>query len=229
MIVTRNVDLSIGSILGLSAYAVGRIFVHHPDVPIVLVILAGAGIGLACGIVNGAIVTLCRVPSLVVTLGTLYVIRGIDASWAGGNQVGASSLPDSFNELGYGKILGVPYLGIITIVCVAIATYAMRTFRSGRDLYAIGSNPEAARLAGHPGRSPRVRRLRPQRRDRGLRGRALARRSSARSTRPPARATSSRSSPRSSSAASRSSAAAAACSGPRSARSCSTRSRARSS
>jgi rhamnose transport system permease protein len=150
VIITRNVDLSIGSILGLSAYAVGALYVHYPHVDLALVIAAGAGIGLACGIVNGAIVTLCRVPSLVVTLGTLYVIRGLDASWAGGNQINSSSLPDSFNELGYGKIFGVPYLGIITIVCVIVATYGMRTFRSGRDLYAIGSNPEAARLAGIP-------------------------------------------------------------------------------
>ena len=150
VIVTRNVDLSIGSVLGLSAYAVGAIYVHHPGVSLVLVILAGAGIGLACGIVNGAITTLCRVPSLVVTLGTLYVIRGIDAVWAGGNQVNSSSLPDTFNKIGYGRLLGVPYLGIIAIAAVAIATYAMRSFRMGRDFYAIGSNPEAARLAGIP-------------------------------------------------------------------------------
>ena len=150
VIVTRNVDLSIGSILGLSAYMTGDIFVHYPHASIVLVLLAGAGLGLVCGVVNGAIVTLFRVPSLVVTLGTLYVIRGIDASWAGGNQVGAFSLPDSFNSLGYGKVLGVPYLGIVTIICVGVATYAMRTFRPERDLYAIGSNPEAAHLAGIP-------------------------------------------------------------------------------
>jgi rhamnose transport system permease protein len=71
VIVTRNVDLSIGSVLGLSAYLVGDIFVHHPHVPLVVVLLAGAGIGTLCGIVNGALVTLVRVPSLVVTLGTL--------------------------------------------------------------------------------------------------------------------------------------------------------------
>jgi len=150
VIVTRNVDLSIGSVLGISAYTVGVVFAHHPHVPIPLVFLVALGIGAACGIVNGAIVTLARVPSLVVTLGTLYVIRGIDAAWAGGNQVNASSLPDSFNKIGYGTVLGVPYLGIIAIVAVAIATYAMRSFRTARDFYAIGSNPEAARLAGIP-------------------------------------------------------------------------------
>jgi rhamnose transport system permease protein len=141
VIVTRNVDLSIGSVVGLSAYAAGSIFVHFPHVPIPVVLLAGTGLGAACGVVNGAIVTILRVPSLVVTLGTLYVIRGIDAAWAGGNQIASFSLPDSFNKIGYGTIAGVPYLGLIAIGSVAIATYAMRSFRTGRDFYAIGSNP----------------------------------------------------------------------------------------
>jgi rhamnose transport system permease protein len=150
VIVTRNVDLSIGSVLGISAYATGVLFVNHPDIPILLVFLAATGIGVACGIVNGLIVTVARVPSLVVTLGTLYIIRGIDGAWAGGNQVAASSLPASFNKIGYGTVLGIPYLGVIAIVGVGFATYAMRSFRTTRDFYAIGSNPEAARLAGIP-------------------------------------------------------------------------------
>ena len=151
MIITRNVDLSVGSILGISAYAVGRRLrriTRHVWIP--WVFLVGIAIGLACGIVNGAIVTIARVPSLVVTLGTLYVIRGMDARFAGGHQVGASSLPNSFTNIGYGTVLGVPYLGIAVIVVVALATYAMRSFRTPRDLYAIGSNPDAARLAGIP-------------------------------------------------------------------------------
>jgi rhamnose transport system permease protein len=150
VIVTRNVDLSIGSVLGISAYAVGVLYVHHPHVPLVVVFLLALGIGAVCGIVNGAIVTVARVPSLVVTLGTLYIIRGIDGAWAGGNQVNASMLPESFNKIGYGTVLGVPYMGVIAIVAVAIATYAMRTFRTARDFYAIGSDPDAARLAGIP-------------------------------------------------------------------------------
>ena len=150
VIVTRNVDLSIGSVLGISAYAVGVLYRGHPHVPLVVVFLLALGIGAACGALNGLIVTVARVPSLVVTLGTLYIIRGIDGAWAGGNQVNASMLPESFNKIGYGTIAGVPYLGIIAIVAVAIATYAMRTFRTARDFYAIGSDPAAARLAGIP-------------------------------------------------------------------------------
>jgi rhamnose transport system permease protein len=150
VIVTRNVDLSIGSVLGISAYASGELYVRHPHIPLVLVFLVALGIGAGCGIVNGLIVTVARVPSLVVTLGTLYVIRGIDGAWAGGNQVNASMLPNSFNKIGYGTFAGVPYLGIIAIAAVAIATYAMRSFRTARDFYAIGSDPDAARLAGIP-------------------------------------------------------------------------------
>jgi rhamnose transport system permease protein len=150
VIITRNVDLSIGSVLGLSAYATGDLYVHHPHVSLPVVFLVAIGIGVVCGIVNGLVVTIARVPSLVVTLGTLYIIRGIDGAWAGGNQVNASMLPTSFNRIGYGTIAGVPYLGIIAIVGVAIATYAMRSFRTARDLYAIGSDPDAARLAGIP-------------------------------------------------------------------------------
>jgi rhamnose transport system permease protein len=150
VIVTRNVDLSIGSVLGISAYAVGVLYVHHPHVPLVVVFLLALGIGAVCGVVNGAIVTIARVPSLVVTLGTLYIIRGIDGAWAGGTQVNASMLPGNFNKIGYGTVLGIPYLGIIAIAAVGIATYAMRTFRTARDFYAIGSDPDAARLAGIP-------------------------------------------------------------------------------
>jgi rhamnose transport system permease protein len=150
VIVTRNVDLSVGSVLGLSAYLTGYLFLHHPHIPILLVFVIGGGFGLLCGIVNGAIVTLARVPSLVVTLGSLYVIRGIDATWAGGTQVNASALPDTFNKIGYGTFLGVPYVVVIVVIAIAIVTYALRTFRTGRDFFAIGSNPEAARLAGIP-------------------------------------------------------------------------------
>ena len=150
VIVTRNVDLSIGSVLGISAYATGVLYRDHPHISIVVVFLAALGIGVLCGVVNGAIVTLARVPSLVVTLGTLYIIRGIDGAWAGGNQVNSSMLPGNFNKIGYGTFLGIPYLGIIAIVAVAVATYAMRSFRTARDFYAIGSDPDAARLAGIP-------------------------------------------------------------------------------
>jgi rhamnose transport system permease protein len=150
VVITRNVDLSVGSVLGLTAFVTGYLFVDHPGLPIVVALLLGLLIGLGCGAANGIITAVGRVPSLVVTLGTLYVYRGIDYAIAGGRQVNAENLPDSLLSLGSGRILGVPYLAIITVVLVAAATYALRRFRSGRELYAIGSNPDAAVLAGIP-------------------------------------------------------------------------------
>jgi rhamnose transport system permease protein len=150
VVVSRNVDLSIGSVLGLSAYVSGGMFGHHPGIPIPLVFLIGLGIGLACGMANGLMVAVGRVPSLVVTLATLYIIRGIDILIVGGNEVTAQTLPNSFTNIPRATVGGIPYLAIAIAVVIGIGAYYMRAFRSGRELYAIGSNPEAARLAGIP-------------------------------------------------------------------------------
>lgn len=150
VVLTRNVDLSIGSVLGLSAFLSASLFSHAPGIPIPLVFLAGAGIGLICGLVNGAVVSVGRVPSLVVTLATLYIIRGIDILIVGGGQVVASSLPGSFRQIGQATVAGIPDLAIAVLAVVAIGAYYLRNYRSGRELYAIGSNPDAARLAGVP-------------------------------------------------------------------------------
>jgi len=152
VIITRNVDLSIGSVLGLSAYVVGDLFAHNPHFPVLLGFLAGTFVGLFCGVVNGAIVAIARVPSLVVTLGTLYAIRGIDAIVVNGIQINPSSIPSSFIGIGYETIIGIPWIFVIASVLVLVVGYVMRTFRPARDLYAIGSDPAAALLAGVPAR-----------------------------------------------------------------------------
>ena len=92
-------------------------------------------------------------PSLVVTLATLYIIRGIDMLVVGGGQVVASSLPNCVHrDPEEDRRSGFPSSPIVVAVVVAVAAYYLRSFRSGRELYAIGSNPDAARLAGHPER-----------------------------------------------------------------------------
>jgi rhamnose transport system permease protein len=150
VVVSRNVDLSIGSVLGLSAYVSAGLFGHHHGIPVPVVFGAGLAIGLVCGVGNGLMVAIGRVPSLVVTLATLYIIRGIDILIVGGNQVVAQSLPGSFTGIPRAAVLGVPYLAIAIAAVIGAGAYYLRAFRSGRELYAIGSNPEAARLAGIP-------------------------------------------------------------------------------
>jgi len=150
VIVTRNVDLSVGSTLGLSAFAVGEIYTHNPHMTMVVIFLAGIGIGAACGAIIGLITTLARVPSLVVTLSALYIIRGFDNIVGSGIQIEPSALPHSFISLGYSSVLDIPWLFVLVVVLALVAAFWMRSFPAGRELYAIGSDPDAAVLAGIP-------------------------------------------------------------------------------
>jgi rhamnose transport system permease protein len=150
VIITRNVDLSVGSILGLSAFATGNLFVALPGLPIPVAVLIGLLLGAACGVVNGGLIAAARVPALVVTLGTLYVFRGIDHTWATGKQINAADMPADFLRMGTATVLGVPILALFAVVVLLVAGFYLRSYRSGRELYAIGSDPAAARLSGVP-------------------------------------------------------------------------------
>ncbi|AGJ55004.1 ABC transporter permease [[Kitasatospora] papulosa] len=149
VVITRNIDLSVGSVVGLSAFACGK-FVAGTDHGVLTVMLLGIAIGVVCGLVSGALVSFGGVPALVVTLGMLYIIQGVDYWWAQGEQISASEVPEAVLGLGSGSVLGVPYLPLIALVLLAATAYFLRSYRSGREMYAIGSSPEAARLAGIP-------------------------------------------------------------------------------
>ncbi|HWM75218.1 MAG TPA: ABC transporter permease [Nocardioides sp.] len=150
VIITRNVDLSVGSTLGLTAYLTGRLFVDQPGIPIPLVFLIGLVFGGVLGLVNGVLVAFGKVPALVITLGTLYIYRGIFLEWAGGDRINASDMPDDFLRLGTEQILSIPILTLIALVVLASVGYYLHTARGGREMYAIGSDPAAANLYGLP-------------------------------------------------------------------------------
>jgi rhamnose transport system permease protein len=144
----RHIDLSVASVVGVSAYSVGSLFVMFPHMPIAVAMLAGITIGLAIGAVNGTLITFGRVPSLVATLSTLYIVRGADYAWVHGGQINATSLPDAFSRIATGSLLGLPNLVLIAVVVLFAMGVYLKQYRGGREHYAIGSNPEAARLAG---------------------------------------------------------------------------------
>jgi rhamnose transport system permease protein len=150
VIITRNVDLSVGSTLGLTAYLVGKVFIANPGMPAFMAFVIGLAFGAALGLINGVLVAFGRVPAMVITLGTLYIYRGVFLSWAGSNRVNASDFPSGFNSLGTNSLIGIPVLTIIALILMAVVGYYLRTARSGRELYAIGSDPDAAHLYGLP-------------------------------------------------------------------------------
>lgn len=150
VIITRNVDLSVGSVMGLTAYLTGRLFIDLPGIPSIAVFLIAIGAGALLGLINGALVAFAKVPALVITLGTLYIYRGINVAWAGSDRINASDLPAGFRGLGTGQILGIPYLTLLAVAVLVASAWYLRNAKGGRELYAIGSDPSAAHLYGLP-------------------------------------------------------------------------------
>jgi rhamnose transport system permease protein len=148
VIITRSVDLSVGSIVGLTAYLVGTLFVAMPGFPVPLMFGVGIVFGGLLGLVNGALVAFGRVPAMVITLGTLYAFRGINVVWTGSNRINASDMPDGFLNLGTAQLLTIPVLTILAVVILVIVAWYMANTRGGREFYAIGSDPDAAELYG---------------------------------------------------------------------------------
>ena len=155
VLVTRNIDLSVAAVIGLAAYGAASTLHSHPEIGVLGGVLLACGIGLAAGVVNGLVITYGRVPAIVVTLGTMSVFRGLNSLWAGGTQVSADQVPQSWLDLTSANILGVPAIILIAIATLLAAGYVLRYTTLGRELYAIGSNPDGARLIGIPAR-PRI-------------------------------------------------------------------------
>jgi rhamnose transport system permease protein len=115
-----------------------------------VVALVAVAAGAVLGLVNGSIVAFARVPALVITLGTLYVYRGVALTWAGSDRIDAGDMPRAILALGTRQVLGIPVLTLVAAVVLAVVGYYMYTARGGRQLYAIGSDPDAAELQGLP-------------------------------------------------------------------------------
>jgi rhamnose transport system permease protein len=149
VVLTRNVDLSVGSVVGLVAFATGDLLKEH-SLGVAGAIAVGCVLGIGLGALNGLIITVGRVPAIVATLGTLYVYRGIDFLIAGGKQVSAIDLPRSYLGIASSSVAGIPTLILAAAVIALVAAYLLRNSGIGRQLYAIGSNPAAAEVVGIP-------------------------------------------------------------------------------
>ena len=148
VLVTRNIDLSVGSMVGLTAYLVALTVRDHPGIPLVAVVLMGCALGLVCGVINGATVAYGRVPAIVATLGTLSIFRGIDHLLAGNNEVSEDQVSQAWLDLTSHTVLGVGVLFYAGAVILVVAAAALHWTAAGRELFAVGSNPEGARLIG---------------------------------------------------------------------------------
>jgi rhamnose transport system ATP-binding protein len=148
VLLTRNIDLSVASTIGLSAYGSALAMHDLPHFGVAFGVAVATAIGLACGAFNGAVVTYGRVPAIVATLGTLSIFRGLDSLWAGGKQISADQVPQAWLDMTGAKLFGAPLLIFIGLGVVTAGAFLLNRTVFGRELFAIGSNPAGAALIG---------------------------------------------------------------------------------
>jgi ribose/xylose/arabinose/galactoside ABC-type transport system permease subunit len=143
MLISGGLDLSVGSILALVSVVTGTMLITD-GMPVWAAILSGLAVGTFAGFLNGVIITLTGVPTLIATLGMMMAARGV------ANMIGAgkdmSRFPDSFKWIGAGFVGPIT----ITVLIVVITWFILRKLKIGFNAYAIGGNEEVARLSGIP-------------------------------------------------------------------------------
>ena len=153
VVLTRNIDLSVGSVVGSVAYFVGGVVGAFPEIPAILVPFLAIAIGACFGAFNGFLVSRFNLPSIIVTLATLALFRSILVEFSDGSSITTASQPAWLPEFARMNafVIGnfrVRWMVIIS-VAVALGVHVFLTrFRTGRQFYAVGSNPDAAEVAG---------------------------------------------------------------------------------
>lgn len=147
IIITGGIDLSVGSIVGLSAIMLGYSW-HNLGLPLGVAIGVALGIGLLAGAINGLIITRFRVPPLITTLATLAFYRGLAEGIAQARSV--RGYPEWFYDLGQRESLGIPNQLYFLVIAIIISAIVLSRTTFGRSLYAIGNNELAARFSGIP-------------------------------------------------------------------------------
>ena len=148
VIITKGIDLSVGSMIGLVAMMVAFVFKASPEFPAALSFPLGMALGAALGAFNGLIISYGRVPPIIATLGTLSIYRGLVFFYSQGTWINSFELPGAFKHLSKGTPLGLPNMVLIAIFFAVIVWFFLNHTRTGRNIYAVGSNAEAAQMAG---------------------------------------------------------------------------------
>ena len=148
VIITRSIDLSMAANLALSGMSVALINAAYPEIPVPVLVGIAAACGTALGAFNGLLIWKLGIPSIVVTLGTLTIYRGVIFLIAGGKWVNADQLSPAFIQGTRLNLLGLPLLSWCAII-IALAFFVMMTRTAlGRSIYAVGVNPTASVYAG---------------------------------------------------------------------------------
>lgn len=146
VILTAGIDLSVGSVVAVAGVVCATML--DAGMPVWSVVIVGLLIGSALGAINGAVIVIGKVPPFIMTLGMMVIGRGLAMTISGGHPVHFREAADSFSWLGQGFLLGLPVPVWVFMLVAAVAFFVLRYTPFGRNIYAVGSNPEAARLSG---------------------------------------------------------------------------------
>jgi rhamnose transport system permease protein len=145
---TRNLDVSIGSVMGMVAYLTADYAANHPAITPVELVVIPMLIGSGLGLINGLLVAYGKVPALIATLGTMSLYRGATYIYAHGQEVTSSRLPHWMLSSADARIGGLPVIVLVAVLIVALVGWALYAFPFGRRIYAVGSNQLAAWFFG---------------------------------------------------------------------------------
>jgi rhamnose transport system permease protein len=149
VIVARHVDLSMGSMMAVAAMASGMMFRYAPEVWWPVGFLLSVGVGAALGLANGLLVTIFRLPAIIVTLGTLNLYRGLTFIMSDAKQIDRQYVPSALKAMSQtSPILGIPWIIFMSFGVALLTWWFVMHTRMGRQIYALGSNPVAAPLRG---------------------------------------------------------------------------------
>ena len=148
VIITRGIDLSIGATLALSGMVAASTVATWKDTHPLLAIALGIGIGLACGSFVGVLVARGKVLPIIASLGLMNIFRGVTFLVSDGQWISANQMPASFKGIALSSFLGINALIWIALVIYLLAWWFLTWNRMGRQIYAVGSNPESARVSG---------------------------------------------------------------------------------
>ena len=148
VIITHGIDLSVSSMIGLVGMMVAFVVKQNPEMNVLFAVVLGMALGSVLGTFNGLIITFGKVPPIIATLGTLSIYRGLVFFYSQGTWINSFELPKSFKLLSKGTPLVLPNMVLIAILVAVVVYYFLNYTRTGRDIYAVGSNPEAAQFAG---------------------------------------------------------------------------------
>lgn len=144
VIVTRNIDLSVGSTLGMAAMVMGMVARSRPDFPIMGLILIAMVVGGICGLINGFLVSFGKIPSIIATLGTLAIFRGAVFLVSDNVQIDPEDVPKDIISLATTSPIGIPWLLIFALLAIVLVWFVSSQTLLGKRIYAVGSNPEGA-------------------------------------------------------------------------------------